>query len=181
MSGIRSITRNKTVKGFASAASAPIYVDSDDNRLKMIPAGTGTTEVILQEAGGASSYERLTAARTLTAADSGKVFGLALATGFTVTLPALSAVSGFTADFVVEIAPTTAYIVASPEGDNIAGSVYESSGGVGDTETAFTADQINFVASTAVIGDQADITQVGTAGWAGRAFVSAAGGATFTG
>lgn len=181
MSGIRSLTRRPTVAGAASAGSAPIYVDSDDNRVKLVPAGTGTTEVILQEAGGASSYERLTAARVLTAADSGKVFGLALAGGFTVTLPALATSPGFNASFVVEIAPTTAYIIASAENDNIAGSVYESSGGAGDTETAFSADQINFVANTAVIGDQADIQAVGTAGWAGRAFVSAAGGATFTG
>lgn len=45
MSGIRSIHRNPTVKGSASFASAPIYVDSDDNRLKIIPAGTGTAEI----------------------------------------------------------------------------------------------------------------------------------------
>ncbi len=179
MSGIRSITRRPTAVGFASAGSAPFYVDSDDNRIKVIPAGTGTTEVILQEAGGASSYERLITTRVLTAADSGKTFGLALAGGFTVTLPELAA--GLYFRFVVEVAPTTAYIIASAENDNLAGSVYESSGGAGDTETAFTADQINFVANVAVIGDQADIASVGTAGWAGRAFVSAAGGATFTG
>lgn len=47
MSGIRSITRNPTVKGFASANSAPFYVDSDDNKTKLIPAGSGTTEVSL--------------------------------------------------------------------------------------------------------------------------------------
>lgn len=181
MSGVRSLTRYKTIKGYATDGSAPIYVDSDDNRVKLIPAGGGTTEVILQEANGASSYERLITTRVLTAADSGKTFGLALAGGFTVTLPALATSPGFNARFVVEVAPTTAYIILSAELDNIAGSVYESSGGAGDTETAFTADQINFVANTAVIGDQADIQAVGTAGWAGRAFVSAAGGATFTG
>lgn len=181
MSGIRSITRRPTIAGYATAGSAPFYVDSDDNRVKTIPVGSGTTEVILQEAGGASAYERLITTRVLTVADSGKTFGLALAGGFTVTLPALATSPGFNARFLVEIAPTTAYIIASAENDNIAGSSYESSGGAGDTETAFTADQINFVANTAVIGDQADIAAVGTAGWAGRAFTSAAGGATFTG
>lgn len=181
MSGIRSLTRYKTIKGYASDGSAPIYVDSDDNRVKLIPAGSGTTEVILEVAGGAQSFERLITTRVLTVADSGKVFHLALAGGFTVTLPALASANGFYATFIVEVAPTTAYIIASAEGDNIAGSVYESSGGAGDTETAFTADQINLVANTAVIGDQVDIASVNTAGWAGRAFVSAAGGATFTG
>lgn len=181
MSGVRSLVRTPTIKGSATANSAPIYVDSDDNRVKVITAGSGTTEIILQEATGASGYERLTAARVLTNADSGKLFGLALAGGFTVTLPALATNTGFYCEFVVEVAPTTAYIISTAEADNIAGSVYESSGGAGDTETAFTADVVNFVANTAVIGDQVDVKAVGTAGWAARGFCSAAGGITFTG
>lgn len=63
MSGIRSITRNPTVKGYAVAGSAPIYVDSDDNKLKYIPAGSGTTEVELIDA---SATQTLTN-KTLTA------------------------------------------------------------------------------------------------------------------
>lgn len=43
--------------------SAPIYVDSDDNKLKMIPAGSGTTEV---EVVDVSSTQTLTN-KTLTA------------------------------------------------------------------------------------------------------------------
>ena len=49
MSGIRSIYRGAIVRGAASAASAPIYVDSDDNKIKIVPAGTGTTEVSLAD------------------------------------------------------------------------------------------------------------------------------------
>lgn len=47
MSGIRSITRRPTLSGvgYATAGSAPFYVDSDDNTAKMIPAGSGTSEV----------------------------------------------------------------------------------------------------------------------------------------
>lgn len=63
MSGVRSLVRNPTVKGFATAGSAPIYVDSDDNIVKLIPAGTGTTEVQLVDA---SSTQTLTN-KTLTA------------------------------------------------------------------------------------------------------------------
>lgn len=178
MSGIRSLTRYKTIKGYASDGSAPIYVDSDDNRVKLIPAGTGTTEVVLQEAGGASMTERLVTTRVLTLADTGKTFILALAGGFTVTLPALTA--GFNARFFVEVAPTTAYIINSAEGDNMAGAVYESSGGDGDSENAFTADAMNFTANTSVIGDQCDV--VGSAaGWFGRGFTAVAGGITFEG
>ncbi len=44
---IRNIRRQATNPGayVATTNSAPIYVDSDDNILKMIPAGSGTTEV----------------------------------------------------------------------------------------------------------------------------------------
>lgn len=47
MSGIRSFTRRPAISGvgYATAGSAPVYVDSDDNTLKMIPAGSGTTEL----------------------------------------------------------------------------------------------------------------------------------------
>jgi hypothetical protein len=44
---VRGILRDSVVRGSASAKHAPIYVDSDDNKLKFIPAGTGTTEVEL--------------------------------------------------------------------------------------------------------------------------------------
>lgn len=181
---IRAIARTPTVKGYATPTSAPIYVDSDDNRVKVVPAGSGSTEVILQEAGGAGMYERLVTTRVLTAADSGKTFALALAGGFTVTLPLLSTVSGFNCKFVVEIAPTTAYIIITDTADldKMAGQVFGSDGGDGDSETAFTADQLNFVAAASVIGDSAEVQQVGTAGWAVKAWTDlAATGATFTG
>ena len=44
---IRGIARTPTAKGFATPTNAPIYLDSDDNTLKMIPAGSGTTEVVV--------------------------------------------------------------------------------------------------------------------------------------
>jgi hypothetical protein len=186
MSGIRSITRYKTVKGYATDGSAPIYVDSDDNRLKFIPAGTGTTEVILQEAGGASSYERLITTRVLTAADAGKTFALALAGGFTVTLPALSTVSNFSVTFIVEIAPTTAYIVITNAADldTMAGLVHGADGADSgaNSVTTFSADQYNFVANVSLIGDTLIMNQVGTAGWSGQAMIKVgATGGTFTG
>lgn len=188
MSGIRSITRRPTVAGFATAGSAPFYVDSDDNRIKAITAGSGTTEVVLQEAGGASSYERLTAARVLVAADSGKTFALALAAGFTVTLPLLSSAPGFRATFVVEIAPTGNYIIITNAADldTMAGQVYGADGATSGTNSimTFSADQLDFVAagSASKIGDQATFQAVGSAGWAGQAFVNLGGtSAVFSG
>ena len=180
MSGIRSLYRGTALKGYASTISAPIYVDSDDNRVKLVPAGSGTTEVVLQEAGGAGVAEVLTAARVLTAADSGKTFFLALAGGFTVTLPAIA--MGLTFKFFVQIAPTTAYIVIThaDNRDTMAGQIYSSAGADEDSETAFTADQIDFVANTSVIGDSADFTCDGT-NWYARGWTNAAGGMTVTG
>jgi hypothetical protein len=45
MSGIRSFRRASYIVGHATPTSVPLYVDSDDNILKLVPAGTGTTEV----------------------------------------------------------------------------------------------------------------------------------------
>ena len=182
MSGIRSITRRPTIAGYASAGSAPFYVDSDDNRVKLIPAGTGTTEVILQEAAGASSQEVLTAARVLTAADSGKTFFLALAAGFAVTLPAPAV--GLKYEFFVQIAPTGDYtIVTAAAAQILAGLVFGSDGADGDSETAFTATTITFVAagSASTIGDGATVWSDGT-NWYARVYVNlGATGATITG
>lgn len=180
MSGIRSLHRNPTVKGSASFASAPIYVDSDDNRVKLIPAGTGTTEVILQEAGGASLTETVITTRVLTANDSGKTFFLNLAGGFTITLPAK--VAGFNAKFFVKTAPTTDYVIAcaAADVDLMVGSVHSAQATAGDTETTAGADQFNFVANQAVIGDYFEISCDGAL-WYGKALVALTAGATFTG
>lgn len=129
---------------------------------------------------GLGLVEILTAARVLVAADSGKTFYLALAGGFTVTLPVPTL--GFKAKFLVKVAPTTAYIIAADASnqDSIAGSVLSSSGAAEDTEGAATADQINFVANTALIGDRCEVESDGTK-WYGYAICSGAGGVTFTG
>ena len=177
-----SLYRGATLKGSATPARAPIYIDSDDNRLKLVPAGTGSTEVIIQEANGASVQEILTAARVLTAADSGKVFFLALAGGFAVTLPAPSV--GLNFKFLVQIAPTGDYtIVTDSSAQILAGLVHGSNGADGDSETAHTATTITFVAAggASTIGDGADLWSDGT-NWYARVFCNlGATGVTITG
>jgi hypothetical protein len=141
-------------------------VSTTDNRARIIPAGSGTTEVLIQEL-GASSYERLVTTRVLTAADAGKTFALALAGGFTVTLPALSTISNFSVNFIVEIAPTGDYIIIANAADLdlMAGQVYGADGASSSTNSimTFTADSLTFVAagSASKIGDQATFRQVG--------------------
>jgi len=119
----------------------------------------------------------LTAATTLTSADSGKLFYLGAAGGFTVTLPNTD---GFWCDFIVTVAPTTAYVIAAGTADTLAGTILSASGGAEDTEAAATGDFLNFVASTAVIGDRATVNCDGTNVYA-VAVCSATGGCTITG
>lgn len=84
MSGVRSLTRRPTIVGSATAGSAPIYVDSDDNIVKHVPAGSGTTEIpfaVMTSASGARM-----------AAGSG-----ALVTGTATIATGLTSVLGFQA------------------------------------------------------------------------------------
>ena len=53
----RGFYRGATILGDAVGSHAPVYVDSDDNILKFIPAGSGTTEVQVVDA---SSTQTLT-------------------------------------------------------------------------------------------------------------------------
>lgn len=102
--------------------------------------------------------ETLTAAKTLLPGDSGKTFLLALAGGFTVTLPPVAdAKNGWSATFIVKVNPTTAYIVtetAASDTNVLTGGVVERETDTADDgpySAAFT--QVNFVANTAVLGD----------------------------
>lgn len=128
---------------------------------------------------GQNRTETIAAARTLVMADSGKTFVLALAGGFTVTLPANTEV-GFKCRFVVGVAPTTAYIIAAATADTMAGSVLSPSGAAEDTEAAFTGDQANFIANTAVVGDELSV-EIVPQGVVVKGICSATGGITITG
>lgn len=57
MSGIRSFYRGTQLKGYASAGSAPLRIDPNTNTLKVIPAGTGSSEI---------EYVDVSTAQTLT-------------------------------------------------------------------------------------------------------------------
>ena len=61
---VRSVARRAAAAGPATPQIAPLFVDSDDNKLKMIPAGSGTTEVDVVDV---SSTQTLTG-KTLTSA-----------------------------------------------------------------------------------------------------------------
>mgnify|MGYP004452063485 FL=1 len=99
-----------------------------------------------------NDVDAVSAAVTLTSADSGKWYELASSTGVTVTLPAVE--SGLHFRFVVANAfDTSNYIIDSAEGDNIDGILVVN----GDSVAASGEDQINFVASAESVGDFIDI------------------------
>ena len=122
----------------------------------------------------------LTGAKTLTSADSGTVYSLNLAGGFTVTLPAIAA--GLYFKFYVKTAPTTAYIIAanSADVDLMTGVIVTAATGATDTESTLGADDIRFIANVALIGDSVDLWSDGTA-WYARGFCTTATGITFEG
>jgi len=99
-----------------------------------------------------NDVDAVSAAVTLTSADSGKWYELAASAGVTVTLPAVE--SGLNFRFVVANAfDTSNYIIDSAEGDNIDGILVVN----GDSVAASGEDQINFVASAESVGDFIDI------------------------
>ena len=133
------------------------------------------TKGLYQEAGSGVDLEgqvtmrrkvvALTAARTVVSADSGTIFTLGTAGGFTVTLPnASDAGAGFYCRFVVKVAPTTAYLInaTAGDGDNIYGSVMNSEGGAGDLTNGTGTDVLTIVANKGQIGDYIEIMSDGS-------------------
>lgn len=163
MSGIRSLFRGPNVKGYASAASAPIYVDSDDNRLKMIPGGSGTSEVVLQETSGSGAAEVVITTKTVTAAESGKTFYLDLAAGFVTTLPAVAL--GLRFKFIIRTAVTGNMTIVCPaaatlfKGHVLTTDVNSATDPDFDTTAVAT---LTFVANKAVAGDLIEVECDGT-------------------
>jgi len=85
---IRNIVRRSTVSGVATPVNAPIYVDSDDNKLKFIPAGSGTTEVTVQDSANPVQTAASTAASGYATGAGGAVTqATSASTGVTLSKP----------------------------------------------------------------------------------------------
>lgn len=178
---VRAIARNATRPGLYAGRtkSAPIYVDSDDNQLKIIPGGQGSTTEkfvvtsdITQNVGTVITP---TAATELTAAQSGSVVFLNAATGFAITLPAPAA--GLSFKFVVAAAfATTNFTIVTNGSSNII------QGGADVNSTwvpAADEDTISFVATAETKGDWIEVVSNGT-DWFASGQATAAGAITFT-
>ena len=138
---IRNIRRQATAPGLASGAVAPVYIDSDDNRLKLIPAGTGTTEQ--QIAGQDAVVNLVPTTVTLTSAQSGLVSIQTLASGTqTYTLPAATSKAQFTfvcghADSEILVNPAGTDVISLKATED-AGAHIIIAGGTGIKNTAAT-------------------------------------------
>ena len=123
--------------------------------------------------------EVISAAQTLTAADSGKVFILDAAAGATVTLPALE--EGLNFKFIVGAAfATSNWVIASAEGDNINGIIADMGSTVAGVPAA-GEDQINFVNSAETVGDFVEfVCDYANSQWLVSGMCAANGGITAT-
>lgn len=94
---VRNIRRQATnpLGAPGTPNAAPIYVDSDDNILKMIPAGTGTTEVEIVDVSSVQSLtnKTITGAQTYTAGNLAVVGSI---TSSDATTPILATATGKT-------------------------------------------------------------------------------------
>lgn len=89
MSGIRSVSRRNDASAFyASSGSAPLYVNQNDNSLRINPAGSGTAESQVMVGVSAITGAFRTAAGTGTLVSGTVVIatGLATVVGFGTTL-----------------------------------------------------------------------------------------------
>jgi hypothetical protein len=127
-----------------------------------------------------SSVADLTAASTLTAADSGKTLFLNSATEFATTLP--SPAAGLRFRFVVKAAPSGAsYTVVTASSANILiGGINELEVDTGsDGPYIADGDTITFADGVAVVGDYVDLVSDGTS-WYVSGQANADGGITLT-
>ena len=102
-------------------------------------------------------YEEIAAARTLTAADSGKVFGVNQASAYEITLPlAATAGAGWHCKFVLSTVAANAVTIANNTAeDTIVGMTAGGDGGAGSSAES-AVDEIVFI-SGAQLGDQVEL------------------------
>jgi hypothetical protein len=121
-----------------------------------------------------NNYQEVVDDLTLTPADSGKLLILNAAGGGDITLPSLYAGANFRI-VIGATAPTTAWAVIAADAATIMGNLTVN----GASVPAVTEDQINFIANTALPGDQIDLICDGTY-WYVNGVGNAAGSITAT-
>ena len=114
----RAIRRAATVAGYAIPTSAPLYVDSDDNALKIIPAGTGTTELAVGLAATASGFRFAVGTGSLVTG------ALVVATGLTSIIAFTATLSAFVSAFPTSSEAVTINLLAINRGSSPAAIIF---------------------------------------------------------
>ena len=84
----RSITRRPTLPGgyVATSGAAPIFVDSDDNSLQIVPAGSGSTAVVIGLSASTSGFRSAAGTGVLVTGAVTVATGLSTVLSFQTTL-----------------------------------------------------------------------------------------------
>jgi len=164
---------------------APIYVDSDDNKVLINPLGSGTTYRELATVGAATS---LTAARALTSADANKTLVLNILAGGTFTLPAATGTGNKYKIIVGTTLTSGSLVVAVPNATDFfrgyALLANDTDGSASIFETANTgtvateSDTYTFNRTTmgiGTIGDWIEVEDIATAVWSAKVYAQASG------
>ena len=135
----------------------------------------GVASIELDGVSVAAASRELTAATTLTAADSGKTIYLNLTAGFATTLPAPA--DGLRFKFILSAAITGDMTIVTNGGDNvIQGTIIVN----GASVIGADEDTITFANAAETVGDYIELESDGTNWWIVGGVAAAAGGITLT-
>lgn len=130
----RGIARRAGAVGFATPTNAPVYVDSADNVLKYIPAGSGTSVVSIPQALSASGAKIAAGSGALVSGAVVVNTGLASVLAF---VPILNGATGFAtgatevSDLLVSSITTGAVTVKGTFNSFVSGAASVSASGTG--------------------------------------------------
>ena len=154
----RGFYRGATVLGDAVGSHAPVYVDSDDNILKFIPAGSGTTEVQVVDASSTQTLTNKTLTSptittpTLTNPSLTGVAPVAYTSGTSLTLTA--ALHANRIVYVTDVASAYVLPLATATGDKYTIVLGATQTGAGTIKVANASD--TFVGTAVLFVDGGD-------------------------
>lgn len=143
----RGLRRAASVQGFATPQNTPIYVDSDDNIVKVIPAGSGTTEVQVVDASSTQTLTNKTlTSPTITNPTLSGVTPVAYSSGTSLSLTA--ALHANRVVYVTDLASAYVLPAATGTGDKYTIMLGATQTGAGTIKVASASD---VMAGTAIL------------------------------
>lgn len=169
MSGIRSLYRGPAQKGFATAASAPIRVDSTSGLALLNGAGSGTTETTLVDTTTAQSLAAKTLASPILTGDAGTGTIFCKQCLFTEDATSLT----HTATFVVPAGSVLLDIIVVPQILWTGGTAAFTCGDANSANGWFTTT--NLKATDLILGERLQASNANNWGGVNGAYLTTAG------